>query len=272
MLHRSIVAVVLRRLLDCMADALFPARCLGCGRLFHHAAAAWPETAPEDNPSRARDFAPAMALYFCARCRNQWTAVESPLCPRCGLVFKSRAGEDHLCGRCLDRPGAFSRARAAGIYNGSLRVAVHALKFKGAVHLAAPLGALLYDTFRRHWTVGEIDVIAPVPLHRQRFRRRGFNQAYLLMRRWALPNETIIVRDLLLRTRATAPQTGLDRRQRRINIKNAFTVHRPDRCTGRRVLLVDDVLTTGATVEACAAALIRDGASRVDVLTLARAL
>lgn len=262
----------LRRLFGCMADALFPARCMACGQLFHHAAAVRPATTPADDPIRPMEFATAMALYFCAHCRSQWKAVHSPLCPRCGLVFKSRQGQDHLCGHCLERPGAFSRARAAGIYDGSLRVAVHALKFKGAVNLAGPLGALLYDTFRSHWPTGAIDVVAPVPLHRQRFRRRGFNQAYLLMRRWALPDETIVVRDLLLRTRATAPQTGLDRRQRRINIKNAFSVHRPGQSAGKRVLLVDDVLTTGATVEACAAALIRDGANRVDVLTLARAL
>jgi len=194
------------------------------------------------------------------------------LCSRCGLVFKSRQGEDHLCGRCLDRPGAFSRARAAGIYDQSLRMAIHALKFKGWVGLAGPLGGLLLDTFRRYWASGDIDVVAPVPLHRRRFHRRGFNQAHLLVRRWRLPGETVVVRDLLVRTRATAPQTGLDRRQRRTNLENAFSVSRPGQITGKRVLLVDDVLTTGATVNACATALIRDGAGRVDVLTLARAL
>jgi ComF family protein len=186
--------------------------------------------------------------------------VASPLCSRCGLVFKSREGEDHLCGRCLDRPGAFTRARAAGIYDNALKVAIHALKFKNQVNLAIPLGALLFETFRHYWTAGDIDVVAPVPLHRHRFRQRGFNQAYLLVRRWALPAETVVIRDLLVRTRATAPQTGLDRQQRRINIKNAFSVNRRGQSAGKRVLLVDDVLTTGATAEACADALIRDGA------------
>jgi ComF family protein len=257
----------LKRLFNCMGNALFPATCLGCGKLFHHDAA-WPAAAE----SRGVDFADAVALYFCLSCRRRWTAVTSPLCPRCGLVFPSRAGEDHLCGRCLDQPGAFTRARAAGIYDGSLRTAVHALKFKGAVSLAGPLGTLLFDTFRRFWAIDEIDVVAPVPLHRQRLRQRGFNQAYLLVRKWALPGGTAIVRDLLLRTRATAPQTGLDRRRRGINIKGAFGVKRPGQSSAKRVLLVDDVLTTGATAEACAAALIHDGARRVDVLTLARAL
>jgi ComF family protein len=194
------------------------------------------------------------------------------LCSRCGIVFKSRQGEDHLCGRCLDRPGTFSRARAAGIYDRTLKSAIHALKFKATVSLALPLGALLQDTFQHYWTAGDIDVIAPVPLHQRRFRRRGFNQAYLLARRWQLPGETVVIRDLLVRTRATAPQTGLDRNQRRINIKDAVAVNRPGQSAGKRVLLVDDVLTTGATADACAGALLRDGARQVDVLTLARAL
>jgi ComF family protein len=266
MLIRSMLPGALKRLLHGMGDALFPANCLGCGQLFQHDAGNLPTAHPTG-------FSHAMAPFFCGHCRDQWTAVTSPLCSRCGLIFKSREGEDHLCGRCLDRPGAYTRARAAGIYDHSLKAAIHALKFKDKVSLANPLGALLFSTFRRHWTDGDIDVVAPVPLHRHRFRRRGFNQAYLLVRRWALPpGETVVIRDLLVRTRATAPQTGLDRRQRRINIRNAFSVSRRGQSAGRRVLLVDDVLTTGATADACADALIRDGARRVDVLTLARAL
>jgi len=265
MLIRTMLPVALKRLLHGMGDALFPATCLDCGQLFQHDSRPPPAAPPTG-------FSDAMAPHFCEHCRDQWTAVASPLCSRCGLVFKSREGEDHLCGRCLDRPGAFTRARAAGIYDNALKVAIHALKFKDKVTLASPLGALLFDTFRHHWTAGDIDVVAPVPLHRHRFRRRGFNQAYLLVRRWVLPVETVVIRDLLVRTRATAPQTGLDRKQRRINIKNAFSVSRPGQSAGKRVLLVDDVLTTGATVDACSDALIRDGAKRVDVLTLARAL
>ena len=265
MLSRTRLTGMLKRLLHGMGDALFPAKCLGCGRPFSHNTATPPTAYPAG-------FSAAMAPYFCLRCRDRWTAVASPLCSRCGLVFKSREGEDHLCGRCLDRPGAFTRARAAGIYDNTLKTAIHALKFKGKVSLAGPLGRLLLDTFRYYWTDGDIDVVAPVPLHRHRFRQRGFNQAYLLVRGWALPEETVVIRDLLVRTRATDAQTGLDRQQRRSNIRNAFSVSRRGQSAGKRVLLVDDVLTTGATADACADALIRDGAKRVDVLTLARAL
>ena len=248
-----------------LADALFPARCLGCGRIFPR------ETGDQGAGETDTGQGAVLADHFCRQCRGRWTAVESPLCSRCGMVFTSREGADHWCGRCLDRPGAYTRARAAGIYDGSLRDAIHVFKFKGRTRLAEPLGRLLFAAYQRHWPAGEIDMIAPVPLHRRRFRKRGFNQAHLLIHSWNLPGETVIVRDLLVRLRATAPQTGLDRRQRRTNIKNAFSVNRPGESAGKRVLLVDDVLTTGATVEACAAVLLKDGAQRVDVLTLARA-
>ncbi len=198
--------------------------------------------------------------------------MTSPLCSRCGIVFKSREGQDHLCGRCLERPGAFTRARAVGIYDQSLRAAVQALKFNAMVQLAPSLGRLLRHAYRHHWPVGDIDLIAPVPLHPRRFRQRGFNQSYLLIADWRSTGGAMVVRDLLDRHRDTQPQTGLDRRQRRININRAFSIRRPGQSAGRRVLLVDDVLTTGATVEACARVLLKDGARRVDVLTLARAL
>ncbi|BBO86662.1 amidophosphoribosyltransferase [Desulfosarcina ovata subsp. sediminis] len=260
---------VVRRWLFSAIDAFFPFCCRRCGHLFLRGGSQRPAT---DRAVADPDLSQALADQFCPVCRQRWTAVSSPFCSRCGLVFKSREGDNHLCGRCLERPGAFARARALGIYDETLRSAIHALKFRGIVALAAPLGDLLLDVFRRHWEPGEIDLVAPVPLYRRRFRQRGFNQAYLLIRHWNLPTGGTIVRDLLVRRRATAPQTGMDRRQRRRNIKNAFGVRQPGQAAGKRVLLVDDVLTTGATADACARTLLQDGAERVDLLTLARAL
>ncbi len=262
------LSMALKPLLHGWTAALFPCKCLACGRLFRQDGG---PPVPAATNGRGLSFPAIMATHLCAACRGQWTAVASPLCMRCGMVFNSRVGPDHWCGRCLGRPGHFHKARAIGIYDGSLRLAIHTLKFNGRTSLAGPLGRLLFDTYRHHWPLGDIDLVAPVPLHRKRLRQRGFNQAYLLMRPWQLPVGTAIVRDLLTRTRDTAPQTGLDRRQRQGNIKNAFGMTRPGQAIGKRVLLVDDVLTTGATAEACAGALMRDGALRVDVLTLARA-
>lgn len=257
------MAIGFQRWLTSLADALFTGKCLGCGLIFHRGAVKRADPV---------SFTTALALYFCPHCRRQWTAVASPLCRRCGIVFNSRQGENHLCGRCITQPGAFFQARAAGIYDQSLRSAIQALKFNAMVQLAVPLGRLLYHTFREYWAPGDIDLIAPVPLHHRRFRRRGFNQAYLLITGWRPTDDAQIVPDLLVRHRATRPQAGLDRRQRRLNISKAFSIRRPGQSAGRRVLLVDDVLTTGATADACARALLQDGARRVDVLTLARAL
>lgn len=266
----SMLSTALKTLLNPWSAALFPGRCLGCGRLFRYDGGSSTPAATSGDRSGV-SFSEEMRGHFCAGCRDRWTAVASPLCTRCGRVFNSRVGPDHWCGQCLDQAGIFNRARATGIYDNSLRLAIHALKFKGRTRLAVSLGRLLFTTYRYYWPSGDTDLVAPVPLHRKRLRQRGFNQAYLLVRHWQLPEGTAVVRDLLTRTRNTVPQTGMNRRQRRINIKDAFCVTRPGQGAGKRVLLVDDVLTTGATAEACAGALVRDGAQRVDVLTLARA-
>ena len=141
MLGPARVTVALDRWLHGMVGALFPAKCLGCGRLFHYdATLSSKKNAPLEDRTSA--FSRAMALHLCPHCRVQWTAVASPMCSRCGMVFNSRVGADHLCGRCLDRPAAFSRARAVGIYDKSLRIVIHALKFKGQVGLAGPAASL----------------------------------------------------------------------------------------------------------------------------------
>lgn len=270
MFDRSLWKRIGRHLFRGVTDALFPLRCRACNEFFAHDDR--PPPGIIDHRKSVADFAQAVALHFCPSCRQRWTAVSSPLCPCCGLVFKSRAGEDHLCGRCLTEEPSIFRARAMGIYDQSLRTAIHALKFGHVTALADPLGALLEKTFRRHWQPDEIDLITPVPLHQRRFRQRGFNQAWLLVRKWKLPSSSETVRDLLARTRATAPQTGLGRKARRENIKNAFSVQKPDKVAGKQVLLVDDVMTTGATAEACARVLLKNGARRVDLITLARTL
>ena len=138
--------------------------------------------------------------------------------------------------------------------------------------MSRPLGALAKDTFFQFWDGDAIDLLVPVPLHVKRLRERGFNQAHLLIRRWAKQEGIPFDGLTLSRSRWTAPQTGLSRSERRKNIKGAFSIRHPERIKGRKIVLVDDVYTTGATVNECARVLMKAGAEFVDVLTLARAV
>ena len=157
---------------------------------------------------------------------------------------------------------------------------IHCFKYKGKVQLANPLAELLWTAFRLFWEPDGIDIILPVPLHKKRFRMRGFNQAYLLVSSWNIlggqhPDHPIplqIERNLLVRAAATIPQSALGRAQRAVNIKNAFGLNDPDQLIDKRILLIDDVYTTGATVNECTRLLLNRGARYVDVLTLARAV
>jgi ComF family protein len=157
------------------------------------------------------------------------------------------------------------------VYTSVFRKVVHRFKYRGQMRLAGPLGKILLATYLRFWNSGDIDLILPVPLHPKRFRQRGFNQAYRLVVNWKQFEKGLAATPgLLVKTRVTAPQSGLQKAQRRRNVRNAFRVQRPEAVRSRRVLLVDDVYTTGATADECARVLLRYGAARVEVLTLAR--
>lgn len=150
--------------------------------------------------------------------------------------------------------------------------AIHLFKYAKKTSVGHPLSLLAKETFFQFWDTHEIDLIVPVPLHIKRLRERGFNQAYLLIRRWAKEEGISFDGLTLSRSRWTEPQTTLSRKERQKNIKGAFFVEHPERVEGRKILLVDDVYTTGATVNECARVLTEAGADLVDVLTLARAV
>jgi ComF family protein len=187
---------------------------------------------------------------------------------------------DHECGQCQSETPQFSMARAFGRYEGALRRLIHNFKYGGCVQLAKPLGRLLFKTFVRQWGPDRIDQVVPVPLHSKRLRRRGYNQAQLLVREWprcfkiaGLDSHAAAICDRsLIRQRDTAPQTGLSRWQRTQNIRQAFRLAGPAPIADRRILLVDDVMTTGATANACTGTLLQAGAREVLVLTLALAV
>lgn len=270
-----------------LTDALFPPKCLVCGSFLS------PLRCEGENPSESicpdkaslghdmgAVFRMFLGSFLCRDCRRGFASVESPMCLKCGIIFKSREGEDHSCGHCLKSPKRFRRARAAGLYDQALRKLIQGFKYKGKIQLAKPLGALLLFAFRRFWDQDEIDRLVPVPLHARRFRKRGFNQAFLLIKGWARTAEMLnlecsfpqVVRDELIRNRWTDPQTGLDRPRRMQNLRNAFSLRDASGIAGKRILLVDDVYTTGATADECARVLLAGGARYVDVLTVARTM
>ena len=265
-----------------LKEALFPTRCLICGGLYRTQGRLSEKETVELvlSQQRAAVFAGLMAVFLCPVCRNGFTPVESPLCTCCGMLFGSREGEDHICSECLQVPRHFDKARSAGIYGQALMESIHCFKYKEKIQLGMPLGMLLLATLLAYWKQECFDLVVPVPLHIKKLRKRGFNQSWHLVQRCdrllrAMDLTTPYLQvapDLLIRARPTEPQTGLGRRQRIGNVKNAFRLNGSKGLSAKRVLLVDDVYTTGATVNECARTLKRGGADRVDVLTLARAV
>ncbi len=268
--HPGRIDGVFRRFFKAMAAFVFPRRCAGCGSFWDS-----PNLSGAEATVATDVFAP-IRPFLCPDCLGGCREVKRPLCTRCGLMFTSRSGEDHRCSECLSRTRPYGMARAVGVYAGGLMHVVHQLKYQGRLALAPAMGRMLGEAYRRYWSECPVDGVLPIPLHRRRLRRRGFNQADLLLRSWlkdaaaaGQPGPARGAR-ILERIRATPPQTGLKRSERRRNIRGAFRVAAHGEIENRRLLLVDDVFTTGATVEEAARVLRAAGAASVDVLTLAR--
>lgn len=210
-------------------------------------------------------------IHVCAPCLDKLQFINSPLCTVCGVPFVTEGGADHPCGPCIIHPPPHTAARSALFFEGGVQQLIHHFKYEHNVRLRRPLGLLT----ARHLAgfVAEVkpDLLLPVPLHRKRLRWRGYNQAVLLgeilAREWGVP----LQRDNLRRIRWTEPQTHLAAAERARNVRGAFAVRNRDVLAGKRVILVDDVFTTGSTVEECAATLQRAGVAAVYVVTVARA-
>jgi ComF family protein len=200
----------------------------------------------------------------CGACWAGFVRVTPPVCETCGLP----AAAESPCG-CLAAPPAFDYARAAAVYGGGVREAIHGLKFGGRRSLARPLGDLVSEQCGAALTERP-DALVPVPLARARERERGFNQAALLAERLAERLALRVRERWLVRLRATAPQSDLAAPERRANVAGAFAA--APAVAGLHVVIVDDVITTAATVGECASALRAAGARRVGVLAVARVL
>lgn len=220
-----------------LLNLLFPPRCVVCRRV---------------------------GTWLCPECVSRLPRLSGPVCHRCGVPIR----HEDLCVSCREAPPRLEGIRSVAPFRGPVRAAIHYLKYRHARELAEPLGELMARYWQLHpWPA---EVVVPVPLHPSRQQRRGYNQAALLA--WALSRRIGLPmdEDALCRVRDTASQMRLQAADRHRNVEDAFRCP-THRMRGRRVLLVDDVCTTGATLEACADALREGGARQVWGLTLARA-
>jgi ComF family protein len=228
--------------------ALFPPVCAGCSRLVEEPGA------------------------LCGLCWPRLRLLERPWCPVMGTPFAYDMGEGFLSAEAIAQPPPFARARAAAAYTGVARQMVQRLKYNDRTDLAPWMARWMVRA--GYELISDADVIVPVPLHRRRFFRRRFNQSAELARAIAVATGITFEPGVVERVKVTRQQVGLGQREREENVRAAFAVppRLAERLRGRRVLLVDDVYTTGATVAAVTRALRKGGASNIDVLTFARVL
>jgi len=207
---------------------------------------------------------------LCRDCRGRIPSIPTPRCPSCLLPHAATSGVDYPCEACLRDPLPVASVTALGLYDAGLREAIHRFKFRNAIGLQRPLGAMLAmslgDTVDAE---GARPKIVPVPLHPRRLRERTYNQSRLLAVNMARHLQCDLECQLLVRKVPTLPQQELALDARRRNVRGAFEVTR--RLSGEHLLLVDDVMTSGATLRSCATALLKAGAGRVDAAVLARA-
>lgn len=233
----------MRRFANALIDLIYPAKCAGCGGLIGEV-----EVPP-----------------FCAKCDETVVETEGPLCLICGIPSKGGEGRNFICPECSREKPAFDRARCLFLYGGAVRDAILKLKYGSSPQVAGMFSGRFFGNLDF-----DCDLIMPVPLHKRRIIKRGYNQSVLIAVEASRALKKPLDRRTLVRVRDTPPQSGLSRGQRFENMKSAFGVSAPEKIRDRRILLVDDVITTGATVNECAKVLKRCGAARVDVFAIAR--
>lgn len=207
---------------------------------------------------------------LCAECWGKVDFIEQPICAQCGRPFEFDPGDTLSCAACLKKPPLYQRARSAVVYGEASRQFILSYKHGDRLDMVPSFVTWLERAGKS--LINDADFIAPVPLHWARFLSRRFNQSAELARAISHVSDCVYTPQLLRRKKRTLSQAGLNARERARNVRGAFVV-KPDnvqKIAGKRVLLIDDVLTTGATLNACAGVLLWAGASAVDVLTLAR--
>jgi ComF family protein len=238
----------MNRIITLLLDLVFQANCKSCG-----------------NKMKSD-----RKVCFCNDCWKAIKTIREPFCIYCGkqLIIP----EEHFCAICTKRRLSYIDNRSAGIYEGTLKEALHQFKYKGKKSLGKALGDFLSDYIKERGGLDDIDLIIPVPISESKREKREYNQseilAMLVGQRFDLP----VLKDVLFRTKDTVAQFGLRREERFNNVRGVFEVLCSEKIKWASVLLIDDLLTTGATADECSKALLEAGASQIRVFTLARGL
>ncbi|GBE41463.1 MAG TPA: ComF family protein [Nitrospirae bacterium] len=199
---------------------------------------------------------------ICTVCWNSIQPYEGPRCNRCGLPLNSDSSI--ICGECIKDEPAYRSVRTFGLYKGPLKKAINLLKYHNMKRLSKPLSEIIL-----RMEIPQVDAVIPVPLYKDRLRQREFNQSALLAKFTARKSGASLIVDCLVKVKDTMPQVGLSSRDRRKNLRNAFGVENKELIEGKVILLLDDVITTGATVRECSRVLKKAGAGNIYVIGLA---
>ncbi len=214
---------------------------------------------------------------ICEDCFKTIELIEHPYCIKCGkpllLTDFFKQNREILCLECKRKKYSFEFSRSIGIYNKVLKKCIHLFKYYGEKKLAIPLGKLMVDYLLKNVEfIKKIELIIPVPLHNSDLKKRGFNQSVLLGKAIGDYFSVPVREKVLIKKKLTPFQVNLSKKERERNILRAFSVEKPEEIEGKNILILDDVFTTGSTVEECAKELMKAGANNIFVLTLARAV
>lgn len=236
----------LRKIFRAIGALLYPPVCIFCGT---------EPTLPDSD--------------ICETCANNIIPVENPVCHYCGFPIPAlNSSHENLCGRCLRNRPAFDKARFSVFYTRVMRRGILEFKFHNSLFLGEALSKFLTITFYEHFAGEDLDAIIPIPVHDKRLIRRGYNQAAVLARKLGKNVGLPVLSTTLVKTVNTIPQTQLKRKQRIENVKGSFAVNNPLKIRDKKLLLLDDVFTTGSTISEASLTLKRHGANLVDALVL----
>jgi len=240
---------MLRQLAKGLKELIYPECCPACGL----------KKAPDKPPK-----------FICASCRERLAMNLPPFCLSCGRHLEGASVEKNICPACLGAKFNFDRAFSPCRYEDTIKKLIRDFKYTGDDYLGEGLGKIMNQFIKEYnLPIAEMDFIIPVPLYKSRLREREFNQAQILSDQIGREFNKMVLPRVLMRTKATKTQAELGHEERLLNMENSFRVIRPELVRGRNLLLIDDVLTTGATADQAAASLKEAGARRVTLLTLA---